>query len=76
MALMAIDPDPDWKAMKKAGKQLFRSLGELRDIQIMVEWIDRLHPAQASVGAADSARAIGGKVCGTQQNELALPNSR
>jgi len=51
--LMAMDPDPDWKAMKKAGKQLFRSLGELRDIQIMVEWIDRLHPAQASVGAAD-----------------------
>ncbi len=43
--LMAMDPDPDWKAMKKAGKQLFRSLGELRDIQIMMEWIDRLHPA-------------------------------
>jgi CHAD domain-containing protein len=34
--LMAIDPDPDWKAMKKAGKRLFLSLGELRDVQIMM----------------------------------------
>jgi CHAD domain-containing protein/HD superfamily phosphodiesterase len=43
--MMAMDPEPDWKAMKKAGKRLFRSLGELRDVQIMMEWIDRLHPA-------------------------------
>jgi CHAD domain-containing protein/HD superfamily phosphodiesterase len=45
--LMAIDPDPDWKAMKKAGKRLFQRLGELRDIQIMMEWIEKLHPAPA-----------------------------
>jgi len=43
--MMAMDPDPDWKAMKKAGKRLFQRLGELRDVQIMMEWIDKLHPA-------------------------------
>ena len=37
--MMAMDPDPDWKAMKKAGKRLFQRLGDLRDIQIMMEWI-------------------------------------
>ncbi len=44
--LMAIDPDPAWKHMKKAGKALFRRLGELRDFQVMEEWVRRL-------GAAD-----------------------
>ena len=42
--LMAIDPDPDWKAMRKAGKKLFQKLGALRDVQIMMEWIEKLHP--------------------------------
>ena len=45
--LMAMDPDPGWKAMKKAGKQLFRRLGELRDIQIMMDWIEKLDVARA-----------------------------
>jgi len=43
--MMAVDPDPQWKAMKKAGKRLFQRLGDLRDIQIMMEWIEKLHPA-------------------------------
>src|SRR5258708_17748738 len=55
--LMAIDPDPDWKRMKKAGKRLFQRLGELRDIQIMMEWIEKLHPTEASVEPASVARA-------------------
>jgi len=42
--LMAIDPDPAWKAMKKAGKTLFRSLGDLRDVQVMMEWLQKLGP--------------------------------
>ncbi len=40
--LMAIDPDPSWKEMKKAGKKLFQALGELRDMQVMQEWIGKL----------------------------------
>ncbi len=43
--LMAMDPDPDWKAMKRAGKRLFQRLGALRDVQIMMDWIEKLHPA-------------------------------
>lgn len=42
--LMALDPDAEWKAMKKAGKKLFQRLGALRDIQVMEEWIDKLDP--------------------------------
>ena len=42
--LMTIDPDPAWKQMKKAGRQLFRSLGELRDMQVMEEWVGKLVP--------------------------------
>jgi CHAD domain-containing protein len=38
----AIDPDPGWKEMKKAGKRLFRRLGELRDVHVMQEWVHRL----------------------------------
>jgi CHAD domain-containing protein len=43
--LMAMDPDPEWKRMKKAGKQLFSRLGDLRDVQVMGEWVQRLAPA-------------------------------
>jgi CHAD domain-containing protein len=40
--MMAIDPDSSWKDMKKAGKKLFQALGELRDVQVMEEWIEKL----------------------------------
>ena len=47
--MIPIDPDRNWKAMKKAGKQLFQQLGALRDTQIMMEWIDKLfREAEAS----------------------------
>jgi CHAD domain-containing protein len=40
--MMAIDPDSSWKDMKKAGKKLFQSLGELRDMHVMQGWIEKL----------------------------------
>jgi len=46
--LMAMDPDRNWKAMKKAGKQLFQRLGALRDVQIMMEWIEKLKLTELS----------------------------
>jgi CHAD domain-containing protein len=52
--LMAMDPDPAWKAMKKAGKSLFQRLGDLRDVQIMREWTEKLYPIPARVGARES----------------------
>ena len=46
--LRVIDPDKRWKHLKKVSKPVFQSLGELRDLHVMTEWIDRL-------GAADDA---------------------
>ncbi len=40
--IMAMDPHPAWKQMKKAGRILFRSLGALRDVHVMQEWALRL----------------------------------
>jgi len=44
--LMVVDPDRAWKDMKKAGKALFRSLGDLRDVQVMMEWVQKLGPGE------------------------------
>lgn len=44
--LRAIDPDRSWKDMKKAGKALFSSLGELRDLHVMTEWVQKLGPSE------------------------------
>ena len=55
--LMALDPDPEWKAMRKAGKRLFQRLGDLRDVHVMEEWVERLekiNPEKAHVAAGDS----------------------
>ncbi len=43
--LRAMDPDPSWKQMKKAGKKVFRALGALRDMHVMREWIEKLSSA-------------------------------
>jgi CHAD domain-containing protein len=45
----SVDPDPDWKEMKILGKALFRSLGELRDTQVMSEWVTCLSEDHDSV---------------------------
>jgi len=44
--LRAINPDRSWKDMKKAGKALFSSLGELRDLHVMAEWVQKLGPPE------------------------------
>src|SRR2546423_3685773 len=58
--MMAIDPDRSWKQMKKAGKALFQRLGTLRDVQIMMEWIDKLHPAAHDEGESRVDTAASG----------------
>ena len=37
-----VDPDPAWQQMRKLGKALFAGLGDLRDTQVMCEWILKL----------------------------------
>jgi CHAD domain-containing protein len=34
-----VDPDPAWHELRSVPKKLFRKLGELRDAQIMDEWV-------------------------------------
>ena len=41
-----IDPHPDWEEMRECARKLFRSLGELRDAQVMTEWLNKLHPEE------------------------------
>ena len=67
--LHALDPNPDWKAMRKAGKRLFQRLGALRDIQIMMEWIEKLEPVQSRVQRAPSPAALT-----SQQNLESIPD--
>ena len=40
--LLTVDPVPEWKKMRKEGKRVFGSLGDLRDCQVMKEWIEKL----------------------------------
>jgi CHAD domain-containing protein len=56
--MMAMDPDPEWKAMKKAGKRLFQRLGALRDVQVMMEWIEKLHLDQERVAQAPTPASV------------------
>ena len=73
--MMAMDPDRNWKDMKKAGKQLFQRLGDLRDVQIMMEWIEKLKFETPQVEAPDlatSAHALNNEVPAQEaQNGLA-----
>jgi len=52
--LMALDPDSSWKDMKKAGRKLFQALGELRDMQVMQEWIEKLSDANSNDPSASN----------------------
>ena len=56
---MAMDPDSSWKDMKKAEKKLFQALGDLRDMQVMEEWIAKLGEAgdPAAAGLLEHVRA-------------------
>jgi CHAD domain-containing protein len=47
--LMQLDPQGDWRAMRKAGRNLFRRLGRLRDVQVMADWVRQLAPAGDAV---------------------------
>ncbi len=48
----SVDPDHGWKQMKAMAKPLFSVLGDLRDVQVMMEWVSKLSVED------DPARAI------------------
>jgi CHAD domain-containing protein len=55
----SVDPDKTWGRMRKTGKAVFRVLGELRDAQVMLEWVERLGDAEdpATGALLDLSRA-------------------
>jgi len=55
--LIALDPDASWKDMKKAGKKVFQALGELRDMQVMEEWIEELSGTGDAAGGQAKDRS-------------------
>ena len=61
---LSIDPDPAWRQMKKLGKGLFASLGDLRDTQVMMEWVTKLSAEE------DPLREV--LLASLQQKEAAL----
>ncbi len=40
--LRMIDPHPAWKKMRRAGKAVFSALGDLRDVQVEMDWVQKL----------------------------------
>jgi CHAD domain-containing protein len=47
-----IDPDPAWQDMRKQGRRLFKSLGHLRDTQVLRDWVKRIAPEQGPIADA------------------------
>jgi CHAD domain-containing protein len=47
---MVFDSDRAWKKMRKAGRQLFQSLGALRDTHVLLDWIEKLAPPGDAAG--------------------------
>jgi CHAD domain-containing protein len=58
-----VDPDPAWPEMRKVARKLFRSLGALRDAQVMDEWVKKLapetDPVRAHLQATFESRMVG-----------------
>jgi CHAD domain-containing protein len=48
--MQEVDPDPSWPELRRLGKKLFRSLGELRDTQVLAEWLNELGGVDDSIG--------------------------
>ena len=55
---LSVDPDPAWKEMKRLGKPLFASLGDLRDTQVMLEWVAKLAEPGDPVGEILNAELL------------------
>jgi CHAD domain-containing protein len=50
--LHAVDPDPVWMRLRKASKRQQRALSDLRDIQVLTNWLKPLRLTGGPVGEA------------------------
>jgi CHAD domain-containing protein len=62
----AIDPDTRWRKMRRAAKGLFASLGELRDVQVLADWVQRLG------GEHDPVKDRLASYCAQRERELKI----
>jgi CHAD domain-containing protein len=49
--MQEVDPDSAWREMRRIPRKLFRRLGELRDAQVMNDWVKKLAAGDDSVRA-------------------------
>jgi len=63
-----VDPDSAWPKMRKLGRKLFRQLGELRDTQVLEEWVGKLGDEGDPVRTALSGQL---KIRGAELREAA-----
>jgi CHAD domain-containing protein len=64
--MQEVDTDASWPQMRKLAKKLFRQLGELRDTQVLEDWVKRL---------GDESNPVCQRLQGvlqTRENELRL----
>jgi CHAD domain-containing protein len=50
--LSTIDSDPVWRRLRKAAKRQQRALSDLRDVQVLTNWLKPLHLTSGPVGRA------------------------
>jgi CHAD domain-containing protein len=43
-ALSEVNPGPGWRKLKKASREVFHTLGDLRDVQVERAWLKKLEP--------------------------------
>jgi CHAD domain-containing protein len=65
-AFSVLDPHPYWRKMRKVSKPAFSALGELRDVQVLMEWTDKLSAADDPVRHKLLAH------CQTREQELQI----
>ncbi len=68
-AFMLIDPCKTWKIMRREGGRLFKELGELRDVQVMMEWALKLGTS-ADAGAARMLEHLAPRTAQLKQDAL------
>jgi CHAD domain-containing protein len=49
--LREVAPDPGWRKIKKASRDIFHALGQLRDVHVQRDWVKKLIPARDSLRA-------------------------
>lgn len=67
-----LNPQPGWRHLRRACKELLRGLAELRDAQVMDEWVRRLGLNKGRAGAALVADLARGQRHGQRAARRAL----